>query len=96
MYGTRGAAADRTDEYTRVLVEILGFQKGESSPCNFDHPVKNIKVVVHGDDFVSEARKRDQLWFDDGLKKHFELKTETLGPSPGEVKELGILNRVLR
>ena len=59
-------------------------------------PRNNVNVVVHGDDFVSEARKKDLLWFDDEPKKHFELKTETLGPSPDDVKELRIINRVLR
>ena len=96
IYGTRDAATNWTDEYTRVLVDILGFVKGESSPFSFHHVKRNIKVVVHGDDFVSEAKKSDFLWFDAALKKHFELKTDILGPDNGEVRELRILNRVLR
>ena len=96
LYGTRDAAANWTDEYTRVLTDVLGFVKGEASPCSFHHPTKNIKVVVHGDDFVSEACKADLVWFDKALGKHFELKTEVLGPDSGEVREVRILNRVLR
>ena len=96
LYGTRDAASNWTDEYTRVLIDKLKFVKGESSPCSFHHPTRNIKVVVHGDDFVSEGKKSELIWFDTELKKSFELKTEVLGPDHGEVRELRILNRVLR
>ena len=96
LYGTRDAAANWVDEYTRVLVDEMKFVKGASSPCSFHHPVKNIKIVVHGDDFVSEAPKKELLWLDSELKKFFELKTEILGPEKDETRELRILNRVLR
>ena len=46
-------------------------------------PTRNDKVVVHGDDFVSEGKKSELLWFDTELKKSFELKTEVLGPDRG-------------
>ena len=53
-------------------------------------------MVVHGDDFVSEGPKANLLWMDKAMRKHFELKTEILGPDAREVKEVRILNRVLR
>ena len=36
-------------------------------------------------------------WFDGELKKHFELKTEVLGPDAkrGEVQEIKFLNRII-
>ena len=96
LYGTRDAAANWAEAYTRVLTEELGFAKGESSPCSFHHADRDIKVVVHGDDFVSEGPKANLLWMDKAMRKHFELKTEILGPDVREVKEVRILNRVLR
>ena len=53
-------------------------------------------MAVHGDDFVSEGAKEDLKWFDEALPTEFEIKTEILGPDEGEVKELRILNRVIR
>ena len=37
LYGTRDAAYNWTETYTNVLVEKMGFSKGESSPCSFYH-----------------------------------------------------------
>ena len=53
-------------------------------------------MAVHGDDFVSEGAKEDLKWFDGALAKELQIKTEILGPDEGEVKELRILNRVIR
>ena len=35
LYGTRDAAYNWTEAYTRFLVEKLGFEKGITSPCSF-------------------------------------------------------------
>ena len=84
--------------YIDVLVNKLGFLKGASSPCSFFHKGRGILVAVHGDDFVSEGCKKDLLWMDAQMKKHFELKTEILGPNAkdGDVGEVRLLNRILR
>ena len=57
LYGTRDAAYNWTEAYTRLLVEKLGFEKGITSPCSLDHRQRKIKVVVRGDDFGSEGVK---------------------------------------
>jgi hypothetical protein len=59
FYGTRDAAYNWTEAYTRFLVEKLGFEKGITSPCSFYHRQRKIKVAVHGDDFVSEGVKKE-------------------------------------
>ena len=96
LYGTRDAAFNWTSAYTNAL-ESIGFVKGASSPCSFRHEKKCINVVVHGDDFMSEGEAHNLKWFDVELSKHFELKTEVLGPdaAKGEVQELRFLNRVI-
>ena len=46
LYGTRDAALDRAEAYTKVL-RGMGFEKGASSPCSFFHKVWGVRVVVH-------------------------------------------------
>ena len=55
-----------------------------------------IKVVVHGDDFGSEGVKKELVWMDKALVKEFSIKTEILGPNAEELKELRVLNRVIK
>ena len=51
MYGTRDAAQNWEYKYVEVM-EGLGFQRGLANPCAFYHPEREIRVVVHGDDFT--------------------------------------------
>lgn len=95
LYGTRDAALNWAECYTSKLL-ALGFSKGASSPCTFFHEGRGIRLAVHGDDFVSEAPAADLKWLDVELKKHFTMKSQTLGPDVGECKELTILNRSIR
>ena len=64
-------------------------------PCTFYHPHKHICTTVHGDDFVSEGTYKSLKWMDDMLRKHFEVKTETMGEGLGLVKEMRLLNRLV-
>jgi len=38
-------------EYVKFMLSA-GFIRGQASPCLFYHPGKDIRVVVHGDDFT--------------------------------------------
>ena len=95
LCGTCDAALNRAECYTSKLLNI-GFSKGASSPCTFHHATRNIKLVVHGDDFVSEGSAFNLAWLDASLKKEFIMKSQVLGPDKGETRELTILNRVIR
>lgn len=97
LYGTRDAAYNWTQTYTKVLCESLGFEKGASSPSTFYHHQRQLKTVVHGDDFFTEGTPKELKQFDKDFKEHFEMKTEILGPDAesGEVREVRFLNRVL-
>ena len=94
LYGTRDAAANWAQAYTKVLLDI-GFVKGASSPCTFYHPLKNICLAVHGDDFVSAGSLSCLKWLDETLKGSFQIKTEILGEQDGLLKEARLLNRVI-
>ena len=75
---------------------ILGFRIGRYNACTFWYSEKNLKTMVHGDDFTSSGREADLLWLKTELEKRFELKTQLLGHRQGLVNEGKILNRIVR
>ena len=56
MYGTLDAAERWGEHYAATLTKA-GFLRGTASPCHFYHPGKDIWLLVHGDDFVTVARR---------------------------------------
>ena len=62
MYGARDAAQNWEFAYSDWLVSI-GFEIGRSVSCMFWHPTKNIRVVVHGDDFTVLGTPDQLDWF---------------------------------
>ena len=75
---------------------MLCFRQGGASPCVFYHPGKNLRAYVHGDDFVIVGQPAALQWMRESMEKKYELTVETLGPDEGQVKEVRVLNRVLR
>ena len=95
LYGTRDAASNFQDE-VKVFLTMIGFRIGRYNACTFWHSEKNLKTMVHGDDFTSSGREADLLWLKTELEKRFELKTQLLGHRQGLVNEGKILNRIVR
>ena len=62
MYGARDAAQNWADAYMRFM-ESVGFVKGKASSCTFWHERKEIRVVVHGDDFTALGWQENLDWF---------------------------------
>ena len=95
LYGTRDAALNWAEAYNKVLI-TMGYEKGTSSPCRFHHAGWDVSTVVHGDDFLSEG----PLWglenMNSALEASFQVKTEIIGPDPGQQLEARVLNRVIR
>ena len=58
MYGTRDAAQNWEHAYVEQL-EKLGFKRGLATPCAFYMKEKELRVVVHGDDFTVLGREED-------------------------------------
>ena len=92
VYGTRDAGKIWEDTYTQVLHNI-GFVAGESNPCIFYHKVKDISVVVHGDDFTVSGPERSLEWLKDFLKARWDVKATTLRQESHQAKEVRVLNR---
>ena len=78
----------------RVTMEAIGFVAGRSCPCAFFHKERGLRVIVHGDDFVSAGTYSDCCWLRQHLKKAWELKIR--GAIGHEVKEINILGRMIR
>ena len=96
MYGTCDAAQNWEEEYAGFL-ENIGFQRGRASPCVFLEPQRNIRVVVHGDDFTVLGHDIMLDWFRDRIKAKFEVKFKArLGPSSGDDSSVRIFNRVVQ
>ena len=55
LYGFRKAASAWEEFYAKVL-ENMGFVRRMGRPVIFKHKVKEVVVVVHGDDFVMRGR----------------------------------------
>ena len=96
MYGTRRATEGWQDEYSGTLVSE-GFLQGKASACAFVHPIRNIAVPVHGDDFTATGPKNQLDCFQQMMQGHYELPVGgRLEPGPSDDKEATVLNRVIR
>jgi hypothetical protein len=95
LYGTRDAASNFQKEVRKVMVDA-GFTVGRYNPCMYYHSVKMLRVLVHGDDFVSTGGASEGRWFKKILENRFEIKTVVVGSSEGEESEARILNRIIR
>ena len=56
----------------------------------------DISTVVHGNYFLSEGPADSLMKMNLALEKSFQVKTEFIGPDPGQQREARILNRVVR
>ena len=93
MYGLRTAASDWEREVRRVLVDVLGFAAGGSSPALFFHEERNIRVSVHGDDFtILSSESEGNLLFEQ-LTSHWTLKNR--GMLGVTCNEIDVLNRII-
>ena len=93
LYGIRDAAQNWETHYRQQL-ESFGFKNGLSSPCLFYHPQKQVRLVVHGDDFTFLGGEEELEWCKKIMKQSYEIKVRgILGPGPNDCKTIRILNR---
>ena len=95
MYGTRGPAQNWEYEYVEQL-EKMGFRRGKATPCSFFMEARDLRVVVHGDDFTVLGTEEDLDWFRREISKAYEVKFRgRIGPGCNDQKSIRILNRVV-
>ena len=73
----RDAAQKWAATNTKFMVKI-GFQRGRALNCNFVHKKRNIKMTVHGDDFLAVADLDQIKWIEEQLKSEYGIKAEVL------------------
>ena len=79
------------------MVLKIGFEGGKFSPCLFWHPVRKIRLWVHGDDFLSRGRRADAQWLFGMLKEDMEIRLMgMLGFRPDDCREMKVLKRIMR
>ena len=95
MYGTRDAAQNWEYAYVEAMEEI-GFKRGTATPCAFYMAEKNLRLVLHGDDFTVLGLEADLDWFRRKISEKFEVKFRgRIGPGISDDKSIRILNRVV-
>ena len=95
LYGTRDAAQNWTQEYTRTLIKA-GFTVGKASPCHFWHENKQLALTVHGDDFTISGSEDNLNLLTEEMKKKWDIKSAILGPDHHHASEIKVLGRRLR
>ncbi len=96
LYGTRDAPKG-WEAYLAEQLVALGFAKGRASPCCFYHAHLGVRCIVHGDDFVLSGTAGALDEVKAGMHARFLLKElGRLGGGQGELKELRVLNRIIR
>ena len=96
LYGTRDAPA-RWEAFLSAELRKMGFVQGLASPCCFHHRERDLRCVVHGDDFMFVGCAASLAWIEAEMHKPFLMKViGTLGPDKGDQQEIRVLNRVIR
>ena len=94
MYGTRDASAVWQRSYT-TLLRKHGFQTGKAYPCTFYHAEMDVRLLVHGDDFLVLSDEDGHRFVDKILSEEYEFKCDGhIGPGC-EKDSMTVLNRVV-
>ena len=94
LYGTRDAASNFQNE-VKKLMESIGFRTGKYNVSTYYHSKRDLKTLVHGDDFVTTGSRKEVAWLKVQLERRFEIKTTIMGLGSNEVREARLLNRVI-
>jgi hypothetical protein len=96
LYGMRVAAKNWEKAYSMTMRKC-GFVQGKANATSFYHPEKNVRVVVHGDDFIASGSEVNLKWLEACLVEAYPLKMRgILGLDAWDSKEGIILNRTIR
>ena len=80
LYGTRDAPLNWELQIRKVMV-ALGFKQGKSNPCIYFHASRDLRTVVHGDDFTTAGTFENIKWLHGELSKKWKcVERGILGP----------------
>ena len=95
LYGTRDAP-QLWQKHARKTLIALGFIESVVSPSVYYHPIRDIELSVHVDDFLCVGEEADLAWARDALAKSYTLKSTIFGPGGDHAKEVQYLGRTIR
>ena len=79
------------------MLREAGFLRGKSNASVFLHPEWDMRIMVHGDDFLALGDKQGLKQLDALLKKSYELKyLGIIGDEEQDKKEIHFLKRLIR
>ena len=61
FYGTRDAPA-RWEAFLAEQLTLMGFTRGKASTCCYQHTARDLRCIVHGDDFVFIGAEHELCW----------------------------------
>ena len=98
MYGTQDASHIwQLDSVNLICGELGGFRRGKHSAALCHNPNQDVRMAVHGDDFVCLSDDDGLKHIDGLLKSKYTAKDMgPLGFGDADVKSLLFLNRVFR
>ena len=94
MYGTRDAANIWQRDYTELLLQH-NFTRNTAWPSIFYHRDMDVRLLVHGDDFVVLADDPGQKFLKEVLQKKYELRVDGSIGKGEQHQEFTVLNRVV-
>ena len=94
LYGTRDAGANWHLAYSSFLCR-LGMSQGAANPCHFMDAKRDIRGIVHGDDFLFTGTAEQLSWLRRQFEGEYECKIETIGYGPHIANSARFLNRVV-
>ena len=72
-------------------LESIGFKRGVGHPAVIYHSGREIKTLVHGDDFAVTGTTLQLKWLRDKVKNKYDIKMDILGPEKDQEREVKIL-----
>ena len=95
LYGTRDAPVAWL-RAVRLDMEAMGFLECKVTIRVFVHPVRDIRVVTHVDDFLVAGEQNDLQWLHDQMAQKYGLKVQVAGWAHGDDKELSFQGRTIK
>ena len=75
LYGTRDAAANFQLEVKRLMESVV-FRQSKYSPSMYFNKERNLRTLVHGDDFVTVGILKEARWLERKMKDRLEIKSK--------------------
>ena len=93
MYGTQDASHVWQEHYSKKFIE-RGFVQGQAWTSVFQHPERDVTLLVHGDDFLVLGDEDGQKYLRDTLSEKYEYRCDDcIGPEDNQ--RMTLLNRIV-